>query len=111
MNAPAERGFPLGGRKIRIAENLALRTGPMDRPDLVYAFTTPGFRLFKSAHNWKKIGRVFDPARRFAPIGMDTPLTSIRNNSDPAALRFRPLHRESAILLRQLLASPSGEFL
>jgi hypothetical protein len=33
MNAPAERGFPLGGRKIRIAENLALRTGPMDRAD------------------------------------------------------------------------------
>jgi hypothetical protein len=56
MNAPAEWGFPLGGRKFRIAEFEAPAPDRADGPVRLgsYAFTAPGFRLFKSAHNRKK---------------------------------------------------------
>lgn len=73
----------------------------MDRPDLVHAFTALGFRLFKSAHNRKKDWPGFDPASGVR-IGIGAQTTSIWNHSDPATLRLRPLHRESAIPLRQL---------
>ena len=96
---------PRGGFRSAGAKSRSRKPRAPDRADgparLDSCFHCARFPTVQKCSQSQKDWPIFSPCQPGCG-GIGAPPTNMRNHSIPATLRSRPLHRESAVLLRQL---------